>query len=539
LSNSKIQKSALFAGILLFTYVFLKNAWVCDDAYLIFRSLKQLFAGNGSIWNPHERVQVFTSPLWFWLQTPFRIFSKDVFCNVIFVSAIMCGLTLLIIKKMFRDNTKWFLFIVLLLCSSGFSDYMTSGLENPLGYFLIAFYLYCYHQLFTERHSDRNEISLALRLFFTFGLIILCRHDFATLLLAPTLFVFWTHRRKLSPRKWTFSLCKAFLPFIAWSLFALIYYGDVFPNTAYSKLNTGISRGDLISQGIKYFFMTFWHDAITLVVISIATFCSFFAKKKYVVFLSCGILTNLAYVLFIGGGFMQGRFLSYAYLVSVIILLFYWIDIDILNNAFTVQIKITDEKKSLFLILIISLLYVFFYPHTPIKSPIDYENKDVSWGITDERGYYFRSSSLWQYIKRNKKNDYFPDHNGSRLGFEFSKSQDKIYSERQSIGAFGYWAGTDKIIIDVYGLTDPLLARLPIPSGEWRIGHFARDIPTGYAKSTLNDSAELEDTGINEFYKKVKLITQSKKLFTWERIKTIIAMNLGLYNHYLENKKRK
>ena len=45
--------------------IFVKNAWVAEDAYIVFRSVEQLFAGNGPVWNPHERVQAFTSPLWF------------------------------------------------------------------------------------------------------------------------------------------------------------------------------------------------------------------------------------------------------------------------------------------------------------------------------------------------------------------------------------------------------------------------------------------------------------------------------------------
>lgn len=49
-------------SVLVYILVFLKNAWVGDDAYILFCSLEQLLDGNGPRWNPHERVQVFTSP---------------------------------------------------------------------------------------------------------------------------------------------------------------------------------------------------------------------------------------------------------------------------------------------------------------------------------------------------------------------------------------------------------------------------------------------------------------------------------------------
>ena len=43
--------------------VFLKNAWVCEDAFINFRSLDQLFAGNGPNWNGDVRAQVYTNML--------------------------------------------------------------------------------------------------------------------------------------------------------------------------------------------------------------------------------------------------------------------------------------------------------------------------------------------------------------------------------------------------------------------------------------------------------------------------------------------
>ena len=54
-----------WAALLLFMFVVLKNAWISDDAYISFRSIEQFYAGNGLRWNYDERVQVYTSPLWF------------------------------------------------------------------------------------------------------------------------------------------------------------------------------------------------------------------------------------------------------------------------------------------------------------------------------------------------------------------------------------------------------------------------------------------------------------------------------------------
>ena len=51
----------------LFAFAFFKNAWLCDDFWIITRQVEQLFAGNGLRWNPHERIQLFTSVIGFFL----------------------------------------------------------------------------------------------------------------------------------------------------------------------------------------------------------------------------------------------------------------------------------------------------------------------------------------------------------------------------------------------------------------------------------------------------------------------------------------
>jgi len=70
-----------------------------------------------------------------------------------------------------------------------------------------------------------------------------------------------------------------------------------------------------------------------------------------------------------------------------------------------------------------------------------------------------------------------------------------------------------------------------IPKRPWRIGHFSRVIPKGYLKSIRKNKSLIANKNINEYYKKIKIITQDKELFTKERIKTIILMNLGVYNY--------
>ena len=54
-------------------------AWTFDDGFIYFRTVDQILAGNGPVFNTGERVESFTSPLWLLILTigdvvsPFRL----------------------------------------------------------------------------------------------------------------------------------------------------------------------------------------------------------------------------------------------------------------------------------------------------------------------------------------------------------------------------------------------------------------------------------------------------------------------------------
>jgi arabinofuranosyltransferase len=55
---------ALTALALFFAAVVLRTAWVSDDAFITFRTVDNALNGAGLRWNPAERVQTYTHPLW-------------------------------------------------------------------------------------------------------------------------------------------------------------------------------------------------------------------------------------------------------------------------------------------------------------------------------------------------------------------------------------------------------------------------------------------------------------------------------------------
>ena len=54
----------LILGIIAFLGLLLLNAWISDDAYITFRTVHNLVAGYGPVYNITDRVQTFTNPLW-------------------------------------------------------------------------------------------------------------------------------------------------------------------------------------------------------------------------------------------------------------------------------------------------------------------------------------------------------------------------------------------------------------------------------------------------------------------------------------------
>ena len=102
-----------------------------------------------------------------------------------------------------------------------------------------------------------------------------------------------------------------------------------------------------------------------------------------------------------------------------------------------------------------------------------------------------------------------------------------------AIGYKGYYAGPKVFIIDYFTLSDPLLARLPVvSSADWRVGHLPRTVPVGYVESIESGQNRFVDPDLALLYDKLRLITRGD-FFSTERLKTILEMNLGKYNHLI------
>ncbi|MBV1881141.1 MAG: hypothetical protein KUG82_05885, partial [Pseudomonadales bacterium] len=159
--KSAANKPIIILGLFsLFSYVFVINGWVVDDAYITFRTVDNFLNGNGLTWNVFERVQTYTHPMWFFVLSLCQYLISDFYFSAIipsylFVLAAM-GLAGYGLYRKDKNLTSAALLTILLLGCKAFVDYSSSGLENPLSYWLASLFLY-----FLLLHpSDTSTFSL-------------------------------------------------------------------------------------------------------------------------------------------------------------------------------------------------------------------------------------------------------------------------------------------------------------------------------------------------------------------------------------------
>jgi len=498
--------------VLLLGIVVFRSAWVCDDAFITFRTLDNLFHGYGLTWNITERVQAYTHPLWMLLLAGISYFSRDFYYTSIFMGMIFTLAAFLILGlKISKSINASVIGACLLIFSKAFIDYSASGLENSLTYFILAVFFLIY---FLSPWNHKTLFLLSL----TAALGILNRMDTALLLLFPLAGVMW---RMGKNRGWKIfgPVLLGFIPLLIWEMFSLVYYGFFFPNTAYAKIATGIPPGHLIKQCGYYLGNSLRWDPITLLVIGLGILLPFLVKDKKQWPMMLGILAYMAYLFKIGGGFMSGRFLAAPFFCAVVML--------VRSYAFSAKTGLA--------VLGIIILLGFISPANPWKSKGRQENRLFDeHGICDERGFYYPLLGLLRVSpgQNYAKDPWHPFHLYINQGKQYRRQAVPVIMHH-SVGLLGYHAGPRVHIIDQYALCDPLLARLPAIAGHQRIGHFKRKIPGGYMESLSTKENRLTDNQLAIYYNKLKNITRGK-IFRWVRLIDIIKMNLGYYEKHID-----
>ena len=497
----------LWAGLLVVCAIILwRTAWVCDDAYIMYRCVDNLLSGHGLTFNPGSRVQAFTHPLWALLHVPVMAVLGNPYIGGLLLSMGASIATMGIALRAHRHAPSPMLFMTAaFISSSAFMDYSTSGLENPLSHLLLV--------LIVITWSGSGEVSKKLsRSAILAGFLVFNRMDLL-LLVAPALIVLlWQYRK---PRGIGIVLL-GFLPLIGWECIALTYYGFLFPNPAYAKLNISLSKTELLAQGGYYFQNLALWDTVTFILIFAGLIVSI--RRREMRPLGLGIALYLLYILWIGGDFMSGRFFTAPLVVALMIL------------------AQCDFKQKVYLIGAGALLLLGLASRTPSllsRATLGQDHEQALaegfHGIVDERQYYFAGAGLIteRPFRTSPANSLVED------GRNLNKTPGKFYLAGQ-LGFLGYYAGPEKHVLDRYAITDPFLAQIPsVYMPDERPGHYRRVFPEGYIESLTEGGNRIQDEDAADLYRSVQQVTEGD-IWTTERWEAIMELNFSRkYRHGL------
>ena len=271
---------SLWVGVLLTAALFgwgaWQRRWIADDGLIVLRTVRNLLAGNGPVFNAGERVEANTSTLWTYLVYvgsliggPVRLeyvaLTLALVLSVLGVVFVMLGAARLYAPGL--PGRRALLLpagVLVYIALPPARDFATSGLENclVLAYLgLLWWMMVCWSQ-----QLDTGRGFLAA-LAFVAGLSVLVRPDLALtggLALVMMLIAISGWRLRL-----LIVAAGGLLP-VGYQIFRMGYYGLLVPGTALAKDATG----DKWSQGFVYLAnfnapYWLWVPAVLLVVLAV------------------------------------------------------------------------------------------------------------------------------------------------------------------------------------------------------------------------------------------------------------------------------
>lgn len=286
--------------------------WITDDGLIVSRTVREILAGNGPVFNPGERVEADTSALWTWLLALFTWVSHlDVYTVTVWTGLVLAPLGLLFALLGARELHRRHgpagpllpVGAAVVLALPPFWDFATSGLEDSLVFCWLGV---CWWLLAGLRADSRRR---AAWLAFAAGLGWLVRPDMA-IGTVGFLAAGWYIVRPGWWRSARLAVAAGMVP-VAYEVFRMGYYGLLVPNTAVAK---DASSADL-TQGLTYLgnFAGPYRLWIPLfLLLALVPLMAGRLDRSDVVRCVAMVASGLAmagYVIVIGGDFMHARML--------------------------------------------------------------------------------------------------------------------------------------------------------------------------------------------------------------------------------------
>ena len=472
--------SDLAAGLLLGWL----HRWTSDDAFINFRVVDNLLAGNGPVFNAGERVEVATSPLWLFVLTAADAVVPG---DAVAWSSVVLGLALTAVgitfaalgarRLMARSASRLTIpfGIVVFVALPPTWDFATSGLETGLsfGWLGLSFW-----GLARWVQSDCRIAPRPIWLLVLVGLGPLVRPDFALIsvlllgwMVVVTTGTWW--RRVLA-------LVVAGIVPVGYQVFRMGYYGLLFPNTAVAKE----SSRPLWGRGMVYLIdlvtpHLLWVPALAaLAVLAIVAPRAGWRPREwsFVAIVLVAAAVHTGYVVRVGGDFMHARLLMPSLFLALC----------------PVAVLAVNARRVLVTLVPVAVTAVWAIASMAVLR-VDYQAQVGESGIADERGFYAALAGEDHPVT-------LTDHGGAgvtaysaqvraldRAGEdvivvqvvpvtpqtpveELAPSSGGPVFSVGNAGFYGVAAGPDVLLIDEFGLSDPVGSHLE-PPAPGRPGH--------------------------------------------------------------------
>lgn len=481
--------SAVAAGVFAFVGGW-QRRWISDDGLIVLRTVRNLLAGNGPVFNAGERVEANTSTLWQYLITAVGWVTgarlEDIaMWLALLLSTGAAALAVHATGRLWEGAAAVVPFgAVLYFALPPARDFTTSGLEWGLCLFWLAVW---WSLLVSWAHPRGRRAALPVGYWLAFwaGLSWLVRPELA-LYGGVTGLVLLAH----NPRKAAGILAAALPVPAAYQIFRMGYYGLLTPHTAVAKSASGAEWG----RGLGYVWdfvgpYALWAPLVVAMALGIWLLSDAHGRERVILLLVVGCAAvNVLYVVRVGGDFMHGRML----LLPLFALLL------------PVMAVPLERLTALALAAAVAWTAVVIVRAHPLPDDLE-QRSPAQLGVVDEREFWtmalyrdagdpplnaedFRSSKLmadWPEALDEAR-----DANAAQLLIALAGENPERYewfhrprfagqSDLQdlpvtayliNLGMTGMNSGLDTRVLDTVGLTTPLAARMP-RDPEGRVGH--------------------------------------------------------------------
>jgi arabinofuranosyltransferase len=482
------------------------HRWTNEDAFINFRILDNLFAGDGLVFNAGERVEAGTSPLWLGLLSVGRLlfgwalsmeWISVVLCLVAAVAAFALAGRCARLAAPDADTAVVPIGPIMVASVAVVWDFATSGLEMSLVWLWIAacWYVLCRTagdatwpvlSVAPKRSAGKRAAAAAV-----IGLAPLVRPDLGVMMVCFVGAWFVLVR----PRRIVADLGAMFLLPLLYQVFRMGYYASVVPNTALAKDANGLH----VHQGWNYLvdFVGPYRLWLPLLVILATVGVRLSAERQprgrtaTLAVLAAGAIHG-AYIVVVGGDYMHGRLLLPAFFALGLPA---WV---ILRGRILPALALSAVAGVWAVVAIVA-----FRPEPPppgVPQIADWrqilgatvEPADVELVPTGILAKDIYDEGVRGYIRPLQP---LP---------EPGRDPDALVVALGSIGVPAYQLGTQVWVVDIGGLAEPLAARTdPIPGrqaghrkqvdDEWYIARFG--VVTEDGPPPVQDAAEALECG--------------------------------------------